>query len=166
MWFQLSETLKLLYCLRVITKSTVLVSPPVKICDFFFHCWHVDAVSKPHRSRVGAMLEKPKKKDITEHRNPARRTRSNVRHNAKNGVSMQPSQAIDIKALAAIQALEFGLEVRIDQAIKEGDSKIVVKALVSKDLGLASFGLLIEDACIYATSFSKFSYSHIKREGK
>ena len=119
----------------------------------------IKVVSEPCRRS-----QKKKKRDITEHRNPARCTRSNVRHDAKNGVSMQPSQAIDIKALAAIQALEFGLEVRIDQAIMEGDSKIVVKALVSKDSGLASFGLLIEDTCIYATSFSKLSYSHIKRE--
>ena len=58
--------------------------------------------------------------------------------------------------MAAIQALESGLEVGIDQAIVEGDSEIVVKNLVSNNLSLASFGLLIEDACTYAASFSKF----------
>ena len=66
--------------------------------------------------------------------------------------------------MAAIQALESGLEVGIDQAIVEGDSEIVVKNLVSNNLSLASFGLLIEDACTYAASFSKLSYSNTKRE--
>ena len=43
----------------------------------------VGAVSEPHRSRVGAVSEnreKKKKKDTAGHRNPARRTRSGVRH--------------------------------------------------------------------------------------
>ena len=42
--------------------------------------------------------------------------------------------------MAAIQALESGLEVGIDQAIVEGDSEIVVKNLVSNNLSLASLG--------------------------
>ena len=55
----------------------VLVSPLVKICNFFFHCWRV--------GRVGAVSEKRKKKkkkkrDTAGHRNPARHTRSSVRH--------------------------------------------------------------------------------------
>ena len=76
----------------------------------------------------------------------------------------QAYQAIEIEPMAAIQALESGLEVGIDQAIVEGDSEIVVKNLVSNNLSLASFGLLIEDACTYAASFSKLSYSKTKRE--
>ena len=50
---------------------------------FFFNCWHV--------RRVGAMSKK-KKKTLTGHRNSASCTRSGVRHrhDAKNGVSMQP----------------------------------------------------------------------------
>ena len=77
----------------------------------------------------------------------------------------QAYQAIEIEPMAAIRALESGLEVGIDQAIVEGDSEIVVKTLVSNNLSLASFGLLIEDACTYAASFSKLSYSiNRKRE--
>ena len=50
---------------------------------FYFNCWHV--------RRVGAMSKK-KKKTLTGHRNPASCTRSGGRHrhDAKNGVSMQP----------------------------------------------------------------------------
>ena len=67
--------------------------------------------------------------------------------------------------MAAIQALEFGLEVGIDQAIVEGDLEIVVKALASKDSGLASFELLVKAANVCATSYSKLTYSHTRREG-
>lgn len=67
--------------------------------------------------------------------------------------------------MAEIRALEFCLEVGIDQAIVEGDSEIVVKALASKDSGLASFGLLVKVANICATSNSKLAYSHTRREG-
>lgn len=67
--------------------------------------------------------------------------------------------------MATIQALEFGLEVGIDQAIVKGDSEIVVKALASKDSGLASFELLVKVANVCATSYSKLAYSHTRREG-
>ena len=67
--------------------------------------------------------------------------------------------------MAAIQALEFGLEVGIDQAIVEGELEIVVKALASKDSGLASFGLLVKVANVCATSYSRLAYSHTRREG-
>ena len=54
--------------------------------DFFifFHCWHVGAMSEKR---------KKKKKRLAGHRNPASCTRSSVqhRHDAKNGVSVQPS---------------------------------------------------------------------------
>ena len=57
---------------------------------FFFHCWRVGrvgAASAPCLSRVGAVSapcrrigKKKKKRDTAGHRNPARRTRSGVRH--------------------------------------------------------------------------------------
>ena len=68
----------------------ILVSPSIKICDFFFHCW-----------RVGAMSEKRKKKK--KKRDTARTLESGEsyrfrcptcvghRYVAKNGVSVQPS---------------------------------------------------------------------------
>ena len=60
----------------------VLVSPYIEICDFFFfHYWHVGVVS-----------EKQKKKEtLLEHRSSANHTSFDVRHDAKNGVSVQPS---------------------------------------------------------------------------
>ena len=42
---------------------------------------------------------------------------------------------------------------------------LVIKALVTKDVGLAPFGLLIQDAYRFTLSFSLLSYSHTKKEG-
>ena len=52
-------------------------------------------------------------------------------------------QPIEIEAMAATRALEFAREVGISEAILEGDSVMVIKALATKDTGLAPFGLLI-----------------------
>ena len=45
----------------------------------------------------------------------------------------------------------------------EGHSELVVKALINEESDLASYGLLILNVCICATSYSKFS--HTQRDG-
>ena len=77
----------------------------------------------------------------------------------------QQLQPIEIEALAAHKALEFAREVGISEAVLEGDSLLVMKALNTKNIGLAPFGLLLHDSVLLFTSFSKLSYSHTKREG-
>ena len=72
---------------------------------------------------------------------------------------------IEIEAMAAIRAFEFAREVGISEAILERDSLLVIKALATKDIGLAPFGLLIQDAYRFTSAFSLLSYSHTKREG-
>lgn len=67
--------------------------------------------------------------------------------------------------MAAICALEFALEVGIGRVVVEGDSKMVVQALMSKNSNLASYGLLVQDAYVFARNFSKLSYPHTKRDG-
>ena len=42
---------------------------------------------------------------------------------------------------------------------------LVIKALVTKDVGLAPFGLLIQDAYRFTLAFSLLSNSHTKKEG-
>ena len=67
--------------------------------------------------------------------------------------------------MAATRALEFAREVGISEAVLEGDSLLVIKALETKDVGLAPFGLLIQDAYSFIPTFCLLSYSHTKREG-
>ena len=71
----------------------------------------------------------------------------------------QACKAVEEEAMAALWALEFGLEVGVGNAIVEGDSELVVKALIKEDAGLAFHGLLIMDACNCTSSFSILSYS-------
>ena len=67
-----------LVVLGYITKSMVLVSPSVKICDFFSFFFFFFS----HHWCVGCVREarKKKKKTLARHRNPASRTHSGVRH--------------------------------------------------------------------------------------
>ncbi|XP_075663045.1 uncharacterized protein LOC142632549 [Castanea sativa] len=74
-------------------------------------------------------------------------------------------QPIEIEALAANKALEFARELDTSHAVLEGDSLLVMTALKSKNIALAPFGLLIQDSLALPSGFSKFSYSHTKREG-
>ena len=71
---------------------------------------------------------------------------------------------IEIEARAATRALEFAREVGISAAVLEGDPLLVIKALETKDVGLAPFGLLIQDAYSFIPAFSLLSYSLIQRE--
>lgn len=42
---------------------------------------------------------------------------------------------------------------------------MVVQALMSKNSSLASYGLLVQDAYVFARNFSKLSYPHTKKDG-
>ena len=53
----------------------------------------------------------------------------------------------------------------IKDAVLEGDSLLVMKELKFKNIGLALFGLLLQDSLDLSSGFSKLSYSHTKREG-
>lgn len=66
--------------------------------------------------------------------------------------------------MATTRALEFGLEIELDRVMVEGYSKIVMQALKIKDVGLASYALLVTDACDLENKFFELSYSHTKRE--
>ena len=71
----------------------VLVSPSVKIYDFFFHCWHVGTASVP--CRRSEKKEKKKKKTAQTSKSGESYciwcpTRVEHQHDAKNGVLVQP----------------------------------------------------------------------------
>ena len=67
--------------------------------------------------------------------------------------------------MVANKALEFAREMDIVDAVLEGDSLVVMTTLKSKNTGLASFGLLLQDSLVLSSGFSKLSYFHTKREG-
>ena len=72
---------------------------------------------------------------------------------------------MELEALAALKALEFAADLGLISTVLEGDSKILMNALMDNSLSLASFGLLIQDIKAYAEFFRCISFSHVCREG-
>ena len=53
----------------------------------------------------------------------------------------------------------------VGSVIVKGDFELVVKALKHDNPGLASHELLLKDAGLFTSFFSKLLYSHTKRDG-
>ena len=76
-----------------------------------------------------------------------------------------PISVVELKTLAAAKALEFSIDLGFVSAILEGDSKIVMKALMDDSPSLASFGLLIRDVKTYVEQYQYISFSHVGSKG-
>ena len=61
---------------------------------------------------------------------------------------------MEIEALAPTRALEFAHEVGISQSILEGDSEVIMKALVEEGRSLAPYDFLVQDARIFSWFFT------------
>ena len=77
----------------------------------------------------------------------------------------QAYQPMEVEAMAACKAVEFGSEIGVDCAIMKGDSEVIMKALRNNDNGLTPFAPLINDVSLFSSLFSELSYSHIRRDG-
>ena len=76
----------------------------------------------------------------------------------------QAYQVVEIEAMAASRAMEFGREITVAKVIVEGDLAIVVKAPCSSDTSLASYGLLVKDTTLYSSFFLELTYSYTMRK--
>ncbi|KAK9991286.1 hypothetical protein SO802_026271 [Lithocarpus litseifolius] len=72
---------------------------------------------------------------------------------------------VEIEAVAAARALEFGLEIGSSEAILEGDSELIMNSLKSGGGTIASVQPLVQDAIIFADFYTKLLYSHCRRDG-
>ena len=72
---------------------------------------------------------------------------------------------MEIEAVAASRALEFGLEIGLAEAVLEGDSELIINALKSRSGTIALVQPLVQDAFIYSGSYTKLLYSHCRRDG-
>ena len=72
---------------------------------------------------------------------------------------------LEVKALAATQALEFAVELVIKHAILEGDSLMLILALKNGCVDLSPCGLLLDDVWYRSNFFTQLHYSHVKRKG-
>ena len=76
----------------------------------------------------------------------------------------QALQPVEIEAIAAAWALEFGHEIGLTEAILEGDSELIVNSLKTGRANMASVEPLIQDATIFSALYTKLLYSHCRRD--
>ena len=75
----------------------------------------------------------------------------------------QAYQPVEVEALVACRAVEFGSELGLHRATIEGDSELVVKALRCKEYGLAPYAHLIKDVSLFSGLYSELSLSYKER---
>ena len=76
-----------------------------------------------------------------------------------------PSSSNEVEALAAVRAISFALELHLPSVMVEGDSKLIILALRSKEESFTSFGYLICSIKQSLGIFSCISFSHTCRTG-
>ena len=75
-----------------------------------------------------------------------------------------PASVIKVEALAAIRAMEFGLELGFDNVTLEGDSEVPKKTLNDGGNTLAHCGNLTADILFLTSHFSKVQFSFVRRQ--
>ena len=68
-----------------------------------------------------------------------------------------------MEALAARRALEFALELGFDDITLEGDSKLLIKNLMSGGSQLTHYGNIAADILFLLSHFSRVTLSFVKR---
>ena len=69
----------------------------------------------------------------------------------------QAFQPLQVEAIAACRAVEFGSEIGVDCAIVEGDSEVLIKTLRNTDNGLNPIAPLINDVSLFSNLYSELS---------
>ena len=71
----------------------------------------------------------------------------------------------EVEALAALKAVTLACDLGFRNAILEGDSLDLIKALKSTEDCLSPTGLLVDDVKRVASSFEQLVFSHVKKNG-
>ena len=74
-------------------------------------------------------------------------------------------QPVEIEAVAATWALEFGQEIGISEVVLEGDSELIIESLKAGGNTTASVEPLIQDALVFSRLYTKLLYSHCRIDG-
>ena len=69
------------------------------------------------------------------------------------------------EALTARRAVQFAVDLGLNEAEFEGDSSTIIEALSSGSYNQAVFGSIIEDARSLASRMHCYFFSHVKRSG-
>lgn len=76
-----------------------------------------------------------------------------------------PDSVVVLETLVAKCAIQFALEVGFLNAFFEGDSETSIKAIRDQTFLYSPFGHIVRDIWSFSSSFQRFSFSHICRQG-
>lgn len=68
----------------------------------------------------------------------------------------------NMEDLACRRAVEFATELRLQRVIFEGDSTIVINAIIQGTSGFSTYGNVVEDIRCQATLFQSRMFNHVK----
>lgn len=66
----------------------------------------------------------------------------------------------DVEALACWRAVKFALELGLTRVVLEGDSVVIIGALIHENGEVASYGNIFEDIRLHVIAFQSVVFSH------
>jgi len=75
-----------------------------------------------------------------------------------------PHSVVHVEVVTIVRDVSFAQELILSSVILKADSKIIIKALCSKDESFSSYGLLIVEDKLYTDTFYSLHFSHIHRQ--
>ena len=81
------------------------------------------------------------------------------------GIIPLPLTVIKLETLAISKALQFDVDLSLEDVTLEGVSEIAMNTLNADSQSLESFGLLSRDVKCFASLFHYIRFSHVRREG-
>ncbi|KAK9993995.1 hypothetical protein SO802_023698 [Lithocarpus litseifolius] len=79
------------------------------------------------------------------------------------GVVVRNCVVEDLEALACLKAAQFALELGITRVVFEGDSAVVINALLQGAGAFASFGNILDDIRVLSTAFQLVDFTFVSR---
>ena len=67
----------------------------------------------------------------------------------------------DLEALACLKAVQFALEIGLTRVVFEGDSAVIINALLHGAGELASFGNILDDIRLHSSVFQFVEFVHV-----
>ncbi|MBA0736802.1 hypothetical protein Gogos_010302 [Gossypium gossypioides] len=75
------------------------------------------------------------------------------------------ANAATAEAIAAFKAVETTIDTRFSYVIFEGDARVIMKELISKEEDFSEIGQILDKAKSLLQQMAKFRINHTRREG-
>lgn len=79
------------------------------------------------------------------------------------GALFSPIPMADLEALACLKAVQFAFKIGLTRVVFEGDSAVIINALLHGAGELASFGNILDDIRLHSSVFQFVEFVHVSR---